>query len=625
MFQHRLTPRALLAAMLVALAPAAPAHAHAQDRSALAPGQEAAAPTRSHRPEVPGVHGLVTTGGQPLAAMAGLRILMKGGNAVDAAVAVLSTLNVVEPEMSGAGGNGFLTYFDNKTGKVYELNMTGAVPKALRAEAMTPATLVEGIQSGVVPGLFGGWIAMLDRFGTMSLSQVLEPATDYAANGHPLDRLVSRSIESRREFFEKFPTSAKIFLPNGRVPAPGDVFRNPDLANTFRKVAAAEQQSRKAGGTRSVALQAAFDRFYKGDIAAEMARFYKENGGLFTAADFAAYKPRWSEPVHTTYRGYDVYTSPSTSRGGIEVVMQLNLLEGFDVGNLGPNSPELEHLMIESIKVAKSDIYRFISDPKHSAFANGFPAGMLTKEYAATRRPLIDLARAIAFPEPGTPPAAGGSRAGSLAPITEPRPRYADASQDGHTTSFSVVDQAGNAVVITPTNGSLFGTGVIVGNTGLFFNNGSRIGSTSPYPENPNYVRGGQIAILGNSPIVVLKDGKLALTLGSPGGETIGQTQFQTLVSVLDFKMPIQEAIEAPRFAIEANPNFYKPGAAITVNIESRFPEATYSGLRALGHTLNVNPGFGGIGNMQGILINLVTGTMTAGADPRRSGYAVGW
>jgi gamma-glutamyltranspeptidase/glutathione hydrolase len=252
---------------------------------------------------------------------------------------------------------------------------------------------------------------------------------------------------------------------------------------------------------------------------------------------------------------------------------------------------------------------------------------MLSKEYAADRRKLIDQSRAIAFPEPGSPPSTLGMT--SDEPVkpaaVEERPQFAEQALDGHTTSFSVVDQAGNAVVITPTLGSGYGTGVVVGNTGMLFNNGIRIGSTSPYPDNVNYVRGGQIPILNNSPIVVLKDGKLALTLGTPGGETIGQTQFQTLVNVLDFKMPIQEAIEAPRFALQANPNFYRAGSAVTVRIEGRFPEATLSALRAMGHTLDVVPGFGGIGNMQGILVNPKTGTMTAGADPRLSGYAIGY
>ena len=583
----------------------------------MARAQQIAEPTRSHRPDVPGVHGLVTTGGQPLAAMAGVRILMKGGNAIDAAVAVLSTLNVVDPAMSGIGGNGFMTFYHKASGKVYSLNMTGAAPKALVAKEMTAATLNEGAKAGIVPGLFGGWVAMLDRFGTMRLSTVLEPAIDYATNGHPIDKGVVRNIASRKAYFATTPTSAAVFLPGGQVPETGAVFRNANLAATLRKVSAAERAALQRGVSRSGALRAAHDRFYKGDIALEMARFFRENGGLLTAADFAAYAPQWTVPVHTTYRGYDVYTSPTTSRGGIEVAMQLNLLEGFDVATLGQDSPQLEHLLIESIKIAKADIYKYVADPKFTTMPL---AGMLSKSYAAERRRLMDPAKSIVFPAAGVPgpvPASSGAPSG--------KPTFDDQANEGHTTSFSVVDSEGNAVVITPTLGSLFGTGMVVGNTGFLLNNGMRIGSTSPYPDDVNYVRGGQIPILNNSPIVVLKDGKLLLTLGSPGGETIGQTQFQTLVNLLDFKMPMQEAIEAPRFAISANPNFYRAGSAVTVRIEGRFPRATLETLRQLGHTLDVVPGFGSVGNMQGILVNLKTGTMTAGADPRSNGYAIGW
>ncbi|MYE35424.1 MAG: gamma-glutamyltransferase family protein, partial [Gemmatimonadales bacterium] len=291
----------------------------------------------AHRPAVPGPNGLVTAG-HPLASMAGLRMLMAGGNAADAAVATLATLNVVRPQMSGMAGNGFVTLYDAVSDRVYSLGATGAAPLAIDPASRTADELNKGIHAGVVPGLFGGWIALLDRFGTMSLAQVLAPAIDYAENGHPIEASVVAAIESHRELFESFPSSRRMFLPRGRVPEPGETFRMPDLANTLRKVVEAEQEALAAGKTRSEALQAAFDRFYRGDIAEEMAQFYAENGGDFTTEDFARYEPIWAEPIHTTYRGYDIYTSPPTSRGGLEVAMQLNLVEGFDLGALGAGS-----------------------------------------------------------------------------------------------------------------------------------------------------------------------------------------------------------------------------------------------------------------------------------------------
>jgi gamma-glutamyltranspeptidase/glutathione hydrolase len=188
------------------------------------------------------------------------------------------------------------------------------------------------------------------------------------------------------------------------------------------------------------------------------------------------------------------------------------------------------------------------------------------------------------------------------------------------------VDQYGNAVSCTPTLGGGFGAGVVVGNTGLLLNNGMRLGSTSPYPDNVNYVRGGQIPLLNNSPSMVLKDGKLFMAYGTPGGETIGQTEFQMLVNVIDFHLPVQQAVESPRFALDAKPNFYKPGSEISITIESRFREASLKALQAMGHHLAITSDFtAAVGGMQAIVIDPATGTMTAGADPRRTGYAVGW
>ena len=199
-----------------------------------------------------------------------------------------------------------------------------------------------------------------------------------------------------------------------------------------------------------------------------------------------------------------------------------------------------------------------------------------------------------------------------------------EATYPGSTTSFSIVDRQGNVVVATPTLGSLWGTGVVVGSTGLFFNNGTRIGSTSPYPDDVNYVRGGQIPILNNSPTLVMKEGEFFLALGTPGGETIGQTQFQVLLNVIDFGMGIQEAIEAPRIALAADPNFYLPGADVTVRVERRVAPRVIDRLRQMGHDAETAREYS-MGNMQGILRNPETDTMMAGADPRRMMYAIGW
>ena len=619
--------RTRLQVLLAAGVIAAVIGVRAQDRG----DANAQASLKAMRPAVPGVHGLVTSA-HPLASMAGSRILLDGGNAFDAAVAVAAVLNVVEPQSSSIAGNGFATLFEKKTGQVHSLAMAGAAPKGLDVSTMTPETLNAGIKAAVVPGNIGGLIAMLDRFGSKSLREVLAPAIEYAEHGHPANDGFVAGIRSGQRTLSQWQTSKDLFTPGGKAPAVGEMVRNVDLATTLKKLADAEQTALKRGATRTAALKAAHDRFYKGDIAQDIVGYLKANGGVMSEADLSSYAPQWETPLHTTYRGYDVYSNASTSRGGFETLMQLNLIEGFDLSRTKPGSPEAVHLQAEAIKIAKSDIYKYVGDP---AFTKVPVQGLLSKRFADERRKLIDPARAVAYPDAGSPAAfatttnvqqaAAGAGERVTSPATGPQwpERY---EPDPETTSFSIVDRLGNAVAVTPTIGGGMGTGVVVGHTGLLFNNGLRLGSTSPYPDNVNYVRPGQIPLLNNSPVIVLKNGALVLAIGTPGGETIGQTQFQGLVNVLDFGMSIQEAIEAPRFRLDPEPNFYKAGAKITLAIERRVPAATVKALEAMGHTIELLPEYtAGVGGMQGILVNQATGTMTAGADPRRAGYAIGW
>jgi gamma-glutamyltranspeptidase/glutathione hydrolase len=473
------------------------------------------------------------------------------------------------------------------------------------------------MKAGIVPGNIGGYLIQLQRFGTMKVADVFATAIDYAEKGYPIDPMLAASIARGRNNLAKYPTTAKIFLPNGEPLKAGDLLKNPDYAATLRKMVEAEAQALAKGASREAAIQAAYDRFYKGDIAQEIDRFFKANGGVLTAADLAAYKPEWQEPLHTTYRGHDVYSNPATSRGGFEVLMGANLIEPVDLKAAGSGSPAALHAAIEAIKISKADIYRYVADP---AFVSVPQAGLISRRFADERRKLFDPAKAILYPPAGMPE---GS------PTSSPRaqgPAFDD-NYDGelHTTSFEIVDKFGNAVGCTPTLGGLFGNNVVVGNTGLLLNNGMRIGSTSPYPTDVNYVGAGKIPILNNSPVVVLKDGALAFVFGTPGGETIGQTEFQVLLNLVDFQMPVQEAIEAPRFVLDATPNFYKPGAAITVQIEGRVPAPTIAALKAMGHTVQVLPGWGSLGHMQVIRVDPKTGAKTAGADPRRTGYAMGY
>ena len=567
-----------------------------------------AATVAQHRVEVAGPNGLVAAG-HPLASMAGLRMLMQGGTAADAAVAAMAVLNVVEPWASGAAGNGFATCMDGKTGKISALAFAGAAPRLLRDTA-SAADLTAGPKAVVTPGAFGGWIELARRHGKLPLSVLLEPAIGYARDGHPLDPSIAQTIARQQTTLTRFPTTAAIYFPGGKPPPARSLFRNLPLARSFQALADAETAALKAGAGRDRALNAAYDYFYTGPIAQEMDRFSRANGGWLRLDDMRRYRPKWVEPVATSYRGFDVICSPLTSRTGLETCEQLNLMEGFDIAALPADSPQALHLIAECIKITKADVYRYAADPASSPAP---VATLISKEFANQRRRLIDPARAIMFP-------AGAAIGNARAVARSPAPA---GSVPGDTTNVSIVDGDGNAVGVTTTLGGGFGAGVIMGDTGMFCNNGLREGSTAPYREHPNFVHGGRVPLLGNCPTIVLDKGQFKMVFGSPGGETIGQTQFQHLIGVIDRGLPVQAAIEAPRLALDPDPGFYTPGAAITLQLESRFSPGTVAGLRAMGHVVKTIGPYA-IGSIQAVLQSQY-GTRLAGSDPRRMGYAVGY
>jgi gamma-glutamyltranspeptidase/glutathione hydrolase len=560
-----------------------------------------------------------------LATQVGIDVLKRGGNAFDAAVAVAATLNVVEPSRSGIGGVGFMTLYVAKTGEVVSLQMTGAAPYAATPDRFKSKRDQEaGYLAGVVPGNFGGWVYLLEKYGTMALSDVLAAAIEYADQGFPVDRYLAETLGDSRSNLEIFPTTADVFVPNGALPKVGARLVQRDLAATFRRILAVEAGARKAGKTRGEALMAAYDFFYKGELAQEFVAFYKENDGLFTLKDFADYQPVWTRPIRTTYKEYEVYSNGPTSRGGIQTLMNLNLLESYDLKAMGLNSAEYIHLLAESIKLVNADVYRYVADPKITSVPVD---GLLSKAYAAERRKLITLEQASPYAPAGHPsaPATPGP-AGAAPAAPAPDTSVASYEDDPNTTHFDIIDPAGNAVACTPTIGT-FGTKVVVGRTGIIFHNATRYGSFSPYKDDVNFIGGGKTPLINNSPLIALKNGKLFMVWGTPGGEGIGQTQMQAFLNVVEFGMGIQEAIEATRIELRAKPDFYQPGSEVSIGFESRLPEAIRQALQAKGNRLRVEPEpfaqvFGG---MQGILVNQALKTMTGGADPRRGGCALGY
>ena len=545
------------------------------------------------------------------------RILDAGGNAFDAAVAGQAALAVTDFSLNGVGSDAVLLVYDSREKKVYSINAEPRAPKLATIEwykknngGKIPES--DGLLSGGIPGVVDAWYILLDRWGTMSFERVLQPAIDLAENGFPLsERGASYIAESKKIL--KYPTTVKVYLPNGQPPKAGDILKNPDLARTLRKLVEAEKSNHSSG--RHEALKAARDRFYKGDIAHELATFSEANGGLFRYEDFAEYTAKVETPVSINYRGYDVYKNPSSSQGPTELIA-LNLLEGFDLKAMGHNSPEYLHTSIEAVKLAMADREKYLGDMDFIKIPYD---GLLSKDYARQRRKLIDPAKASLELRPGTPTS-------TVADLKRPVHEVLDgnASHNGDTSYIAVVDKDHNMVSFEPSLHELFGTGVVMGDTGILFN--CRGDYYSLVPGEANALAPGKRPRSTLQSTLVMKDGQPFAILGSPGGDDQVMRTMQTLINMVDFGMNIQQAIEAPRwssrsFPASPFPHTMYPG---DMSVESRIPEATREALISKGHKLRVT-GPWVLGSNGGIVIDSTTGVLSAGADPRVDAYAWAW
>jgi gamma-glutamyltranspeptidase/glutathione hydrolase len=513
----------------------------------------------------------------PLSTMAGMKILMQGGNAFDAAVAVAVATTVVDPKNSSIGGQGFATMYVAREKEVRALNFFGPAPKTATAAALAGKVYASGYLATPVPSNLRGYQELLSRYGTRTWPQVLAPAIELAEKGF----VVREEFAGRLREFEKtlgsFPETRRVYFPKGRLPVAGEIFVQSDLAETLKRIA--------AGGP---------DVFYTGDVGRSIADFYQAHGGLLTREDLADYRARWVTPVSTTYRGYAVYTQPPNSSAAV-LLLQLNLLEGFDLRALGHNSAAYLHLVGEVMRVAIADRNGYIGDPD---FTDVPIAKILSKEYAAERRKLISLARTIpAAAKPGA------------------------ASVPHHTTHLTVVDREGNMVALTQTLGEWFGSGVVAGDTGVLFSNQMR--HLHLDPKSPSRVEPGKRPRSNQSPTIVLKDGKPFMAIGTPGSDAIWQRLAQAIVNVVDFGMDIQQAISSPRMIYGS---FQETGTDIpapTFEIESKVPTGVVAALKKKGYTMKVIDDDDG--RLTGIVIDPVTGFRTGGADPRSCVYAMGW
>jgi len=547
------------------------------------------------------------------------QILDAGGNAFDAAVAGQAALAVTDFSLNGVGSDAVLLIYNAREKKVYSINAEPRAPKLATIEwyqknsgGKIPES--DGLLSGGIPGVVDAWYILLDRWGTMSFEQVLKPAIDLAQNGFPLSERGAGYIAGSQKIL-KYPTTTRIYLPNGHPPKAGDLLKNPDLAATLKKLVEAEKRNRMNG--RHEALKAARDRFYKGDIALELARFSEANGGLFRYEDFVAYTAEVETPVSTNYRGYEIYKNPSASQGPTELIA-LNMLEGYDLKSLGHNSADYLHTSAEAVKLAMADREKYLGDMDFIKIPYD---ALLSKDYARDRRKLIDPAKASLELRPGTPEKNTASEELNrpVHPTVE-----GHASHVGDTSYLALIDKDHNMVSFEPSLHELFGTGVVMGNTGIIFN--CRGDYYSLVRGEANALEPGKRPRSTLQSTLIMKDGQPFGILGSPGGDDQIMRTMQTLINMVDFGMNIQQAIEAPRwssrsFPASPFPHTMYPG---DMSVESRIPEETRQALIAKGHKLRVAPPWS-LGSNAGIVIDSSTGVLSAGADPRVDAYAWAW
>ena len=537
----------------------------------------------SHRSTVTGRRGMVASG-HPLASLAGLRMLMQGGNAIDAAVATAAALNVVEPYMSGIGGVGYMHIYSAAADEHKILDYVGLTPAATDISMYSgEAARDRGPLSPLVPGACGGWLEALRRYGSMDPLAVFTPAIEYAEGGFPLTVKNHEFFAGNAADLRRFPTGGATYLHDGEAPQPGDLLIQADLADTFRRVA--------EGGA---------EFFYRGEFAARLVRFMEETGGLLTEQDLIRFQPAWLDPVHIEYRGRRIFAPPPPCQA-VQYLETLKIMEGFDVGDMGHNSVETLHRFIETTKLAMADRaeYAAISQPP--------TAGLLSAEYAAARRSLIGERAQYT----------GGER--YTATKAEGEVVAGDPSawmQSECTTHFDAIDADGNGVAVTQSLGSGFGSAMVVPGSGVALNNFMRWFDLEP--TSPNAIGPAKKNEMCLSPAQVWDEHGLRLLIGTPGGHGILQTTPQMIMNVLDHQMNIQAAIEAPRLKTGS------PG--YQVDAETRIVPEVLAALEEKGHRIaRLGDWSPGVGGGQGIMIDPDSGSFMGGADPRRDGYALGW
>jgi gamma-glutamyltranspeptidase/glutathione hydrolase len=520
----------------------------------------------------------IVAASQPLAARAGVQILERGGNAIDAAIAANATIGLMEPTGNGIGGDLFILYYEAKTGTVHGLNSSGWSPSGLTVDFLAAKGIKEmpqrGIYSVTVPGVVAGWDAMRSRFGTKPLSELLAPAIYYAENGFPVSEKIAAGWANSVKMHSAHPNSRKTYLIDGeRAPKAGEIFKNPDLAGSLRLIA---EKGR--------------DGYYRGKTADAILAISREQGGTFTASDLTEFQPEWVTPIKTAYRGWNVYeVGPNTQ--GISALMMLNLMEQYPIGQYGYHSVDALHVMIEAKKLAYADMLRYVGDPRFSRIP---VAELLSKPRAMARAKLIDPAKAACQVEPAV-----------LRGVTD--------AQGNDTIYMSVIDKDGNIVSLIQSNYSGFGSGLVPPGTGFMLQN--RGGLFSLQKGQPNTLEPHKRPLHTIIP-AFMENGEQKIGFGIMGGWNQGQAHAQFVSNIVDHGMTIQQALETGRFT---KGSF----TGCDVQIEELIPENVRAQLKARGHDVRpVGLRSGTFGYGQAVMSG-PGGVHFGASEPRHDGAAI--
>jgi gamma-glutamyltranspeptidase / glutathione hydrolase len=581
------------------------------------------------RPAATAGHFMAATG-TPWATRAALDTMDKGGNAVDGAVAALLALNVTYGEAASFPGVAPILIYDARTGTVESYTGAGTAPAAatiekFRARGWTSVPKMD-IWSQLLPASPDVIFSIMTKYGTRSFTELSAPAITLARQGFPVHdtmlKNLNLSIVERLGFSVLMPYNAQVYL-GGQWWRPlhhGEVFRRPELADTFELMAKAEQDVIAAHGTREAGLQAARDVFYKGAIAEKIVAFHKQKGGLFTAEDLANYRGYWETPLKGQYGPYTICANDTWNQGAV-VPMALQTLDGIDLKALGHNSPEYINTVVQAIELAMADREAYFADPR---FVKVPAKGLLDQRYAQERRKLITPGKAFGkMPAAGDPWKYEGQAAAAL-PAEEIAVNSAQSRmQVGKDTSYiSVVDAQGNAVSLTPSD---FPQTPMVPGTGLTL--GNRMNQFRLDPQHPDALQPGKRPRITPNASMVLKDGQLFMSFGTPGGDTQTQTNVQVFLNVIVFGMDPQAAVNAPRFQSfnfpdSFAPNVYKPG---TIGLELPLYQSAGKQLAAIGYKIEVGDKWDNkYGAADAIIRDAQTGQLTGGADPREESWAEG-